>query len=74
MHTDAYDGPWNQSKAPILVINAENDPITPIWGAEAAVKELHNARLLKVDGDGPGSEQVGLRPRHGGCSDVRPSG
>ena len=27
-------------------------PITPIWGAEAAVDELGDARLLKVDGDG----------------------
>ncbi len=52
MHTDAYDGPWNRSRTPILVINAENDPITPIWGAEAAVSELGNARLLKVNGEG----------------------
>ena len=52
MHTDAYDGPWHRSRTPILVINAENDPITPIWGAEAAVSELGNARLLKVNGEG----------------------
>ena len=52
MHTDAYDGPWNRSRTPILVINAVHDPITPIWGAEAAVAELGNARLLKVNGDG----------------------
>ena len=52
MHTDAYDGPWNRSRTPILVINAEHDPITPLWGAEAAVTELGNARLLKVNGDG----------------------
>jgi pimeloyl-ACP methyl ester carboxylesterase len=52
MHTDAYDGPWNRSRTPILVINAVHDPITPIWGAEAAVDELGNARLLKVNGDG----------------------
>jgi pimeloyl-ACP methyl ester carboxylesterase len=37
---------------PILVINAVHDPITPIWGAEAAVRELGNARLLKVNGEG----------------------
>src|SRR5206468_8244068 len=43
MHTDAYDGPWNRSRTPILVINAVHDPITPIWGAEAAVDELGNA-------------------------------
>jgi pimeloyl-ACP methyl ester carboxylesterase len=52
MHTDAYDGPWNRSRTPILVINAVHDPITPIWGAEAAVAELGDARLLKVNGDG----------------------
>src|SRR5215470_19979545 len=52
MHTDAYDGPWNRSRTPILVINAVHDPITPIWGAEAAVGELGNARLLEVNGDG----------------------
>jgi pimeloyl-ACP methyl ester carboxylesterase len=37
------------------VINALHDPITPIWGAEAAVDELGNARLLKVNGDGHAS-------------------
>lgn len=58
MHTDAYDGPWNRSRTPILVINAKNDPITPIWGAEAAVKELGNARLLTVNGDGHTSMYV----------------
>lgn len=52
LHTDAYDGPWNRSKSPILVINAINDPITPIWGADAAVAELGDARLLRVNGDG----------------------
>jgi pimeloyl-ACP methyl ester carboxylesterase len=52
MHTDAYDGPWGRSRATILVINASHDPITPIWGARTAVSELHNARLLTVDGDG----------------------
>jgi pimeloyl-ACP methyl ester carboxylesterase len=52
MHADAYDGPWNRSRTPVLVINAVHDPITPIWGAEAAVAELGNARLLKVNGEG----------------------
>jgi hypothetical protein len=33
MHTEAYDGPWNRSRTPVLVINAVHDPITPIWGA-----------------------------------------
>jgi len=52
MHTDAYDGPWGRSRATILVVNAVHDPITPIWGAKAAASELHNARLLTVNGDG----------------------
>jgi pimeloyl-ACP methyl ester carboxylesterase len=58
MHTDAYDGPWNKSRTPILVINAVNDPITPIWGARAAVRELKNARLLRVSGEGHTSMYV----------------
>jgi pimeloyl-ACP methyl ester carboxylesterase len=58
MHTDAYDGPWNRSRTTILVVNAVHDPITPIWGAEAAVRELGNARLLKVNGDGHTSMYV----------------
>jgi pimeloyl-ACP methyl ester carboxylesterase len=58
MHTDAYDGPWDKSRTTILVINARYDPITPIWGARAGVHELHNARLLTVDGDGHTSMYV----------------
>jgi pimeloyl-ACP methyl ester carboxylesterase len=58
MHADAYDGPWNKSKTPILVVNARHDPITPIWGAKAAVRELGNARLLTVNGDGHTSMYV----------------
>lgn len=52
MHTGGYDGPWNKTRVTILVINAAHDPITPIWGARAAVRELGNARLLTVNGDG----------------------
>jgi pimeloyl-ACP methyl ester carboxylesterase len=52
MHTDAYNGPWNRSRTTILVINALHDPFTPIWGARTGVRELHNARLLTVNGDG----------------------
>jgi pimeloyl-ACP methyl ester carboxylesterase len=58
MHTDAYDGPWNKSQTTILVINALDDPITPIWGARAAVRELGRARLLAVSGDGHTSMYV----------------
>lgn len=56
LDTDAYDGPWNRSGAAILVINSLHDPATPYQGAVAAVRELGNARLLTVDGDGHTSE------------------
>jgi pimeloyl-ACP methyl ester carboxylesterase len=56
LHTDAYDGPWNRSKAAILVINSLHDPATPYAGAVAAVRELGDARLLTVNGDGHTSE------------------
>jgi pimeloyl-ACP methyl ester carboxylesterase len=56
LNTDAYDGPWNKSKATILVINSLHDPATPYQGAVAAVRELGNARLLTVNGDGHTSE------------------
>jgi pimeloyl-ACP methyl ester carboxylesterase len=51
-HADVYNGPWGRSRTSILIINANHDPITPIWGARTAVSELHNARLLTVNGDG----------------------
>jgi pimeloyl-ACP methyl ester carboxylesterase len=56
LHTDAYDGPWNRSKATILVINSMHDPATPYAGAVAGTRELGNARLLTVNGDGHTSE------------------
>lgn len=56
LHTDAYDGPWNRSRAAILVINSLHDPATPYPGAVAGARELGNARLLTVDGDGHTSE------------------
>jgi pimeloyl-ACP methyl ester carboxylesterase len=56
LHTDAYDGPWNRSRATILVINSRYDPATPYQGAVAGVRELGNARLLTVNGDGHTSE------------------
>ncbi len=58
LHTGAYDGPWNRSRATILVINALHDPFTPFAGAQAAVSELGNARLLAVNGDGHTSMYV----------------
>jgi len=56
LHTDAYDGPWNRSRTPILVINSLHDPATPYQGAVAATRELADARLLTVNGDGHTSE------------------
>jgi pimeloyl-ACP methyl ester carboxylesterase len=56
LHADAYDGPWNRSKATILVINSLHDPATPYPGAVTATRELGNARLLTVTGDGHTSE------------------
>jgi pimeloyl-ACP methyl ester carboxylesterase len=58
MHTDAYNGPWNRSRTTILVINALHDPFTPIAGARAGARELVNARLLTVNGDGHTSMYV----------------
>lgn len=56
LNTDAYDGPWNKSKTTILVINSLHDPATPYVGAVAGARELGNARLLTVNGDGHTSE------------------
>jgi hypothetical protein len=56
LHTDAYDGPWNRSRATILVINSRHDPATPYPGAVVGTRELANARLLTVNGDGHTSE------------------
>lgn len=56
LHTDAYGGPWNRSRATILVVNSRHDPATPYPGAVAGARELGNARLLTVDGDGHTSE------------------
>ncbi|MBV9381807.1 MAG: alpha/beta fold hydrolase [Streptosporangiaceae bacterium] len=56
LHTDAYDGPWNRSRATILVINSLHDPATPYPGAVTGARELVNARLITVNGDGHTSE------------------
>jgi TAP-like protein len=39
-----------------LVINSLHDPATPYAGAVAGTRELGNARLLTVNGDGHTSE------------------
>ena len=38
-----------------LVVNLTNDPATPYPGARHLVRDLGNARLLTVDGDGHGA-------------------
>jgi pimeloyl-ACP methyl ester carboxylesterase len=50
---DRYLGPWNAPlHAPALVINAREDPDTPLANARATAGELSAARLLVVDGFG----------------------
>ncbi|MCD2193191.1 alpha/beta fold hydrolase [Actinomycetospora endophytica] len=50
---DRYLGPWNAPlRAPALVINAREDPDTPLANARATAAELSSARLLTVDGFG----------------------
>jgi pimeloyl-ACP methyl ester carboxylesterase len=51
---DAYDGPFkigNASQTP-LVIATTHDPATPYHGALRLVRDLGNARLLTMRGDG----------------------
>ncbi|MGW8955635.1 alpha/beta hydrolase [Streptomyces sp. NPDC055709] len=50
-----YTGPWDHPTAPILVVNTTYDPSTPYQSAQAMVRQLHNARLLTVDGYGHGT-------------------
>jgi pimeloyl-ACP methyl ester carboxylesterase len=50
---DRYLGPWNAPlHAPALVINAREDPDTPLANARATAAELSAARVLVVDGFG----------------------
>jgi pimeloyl-ACP methyl ester carboxylesterase len=50
---DRYLGPWNAPlHAPALVINAREDPDTPLANARATAAELSAARLLVVEGFG----------------------
>jgi pimeloyl-ACP methyl ester carboxylesterase len=50
---DRYLGPWNAPlRAPALVINAREDPDTPLANARATASQLAAARLLVVDGFG----------------------
>ena len=50
---DRYLGPWNAPlRAPALVINAREDPDTPLANARATASQLASARLLVVDGFG----------------------
>lgn len=52
---DRYTGPWTYSsanKVPILVVGTTHDPATPYRDAQAMTKELGNAVLLTMRGDG----------------------
>ncbi|NMO90212.1 alpha/beta hydrolase [Actinomycetospora sp. TBRC 11914] len=50
---DRYLGPWNAPlHAPALVVNAREDPDTPLANARATAGELSSARVLVVDGYG----------------------
>jgi len=51
---DAYGGPWklSSSQATPLVVATTYDPATPYRGAKRLVRDLGNARLLTMRGDG----------------------
>ena len=52
---DRYTGPWaysSDNKVPILVVGTTHDPATPYKDAQAMTKELGNAVLLTMRGDG----------------------
>jgi pimeloyl-ACP methyl ester carboxylesterase len=52
---DRYTGPWTYSsdnKVPILVVGTTHDPATPYKDAKAMTRELGNAELLTMRGDG----------------------
>ncbi|MCC5031778.1 alpha/beta hydrolase [Streptomyces sp. WAC 00631] len=48
-----YTGPWDRyTAAPVLTVGITNDPTTPYEGSLAMTRQLANARLLTVKGDG----------------------
>ena len=51
---DRYIGPWTYGagQLPILVVGTTHDPATPYRDAQAMTRELGNARLLTMRGDG----------------------
>ena len=49
---DTYTGPWNAPTSPILVIGNTTDPFLPLQAEIAMTRQLGNARLLVVHGDG----------------------
>ena len=56
---DRYTGPWNRStSAPILVLNARNDPATPLEGAYAGASQLAQALVVVIEGTGHTSMYV----------------
>lgn len=54
--TDAFSG---SPDAPILVIGITGDHATPYTGAEEMVRQLGNARLLTLDGNGHAASYTG---------------
>ena len=58
---DTYTGPWNTPTSPILVIGNTTDPFLPLQADIAMTRQLGNARLLVVHGDG---HTAFLNPEH----------
>jgi pimeloyl-ACP methyl ester carboxylesterase len=50
--SDRYNGPWNRSPVPLLVIGTLGDPNTSYTGAVSMTSVLGNARLLTETGGG----------------------
>jgi pimeloyl-ACP methyl ester carboxylesterase len=56
---DRYTGPWNRrTSAPILVLNASNDPATPLEGAYAGASQMSQALVVVIEGAGHTSMYV----------------
>ena len=56
---DRYTAPWNRrTSAPILVLNARNDPATPLQGAYAGASQLSQALVVVIEGAGHTSMYV----------------
>jgi pimeloyl-ACP methyl ester carboxylesterase len=49
---DRYTGPWNRGRAPILLLNQQWDPATPLAWAQTMTRELGRAHLITISGWG----------------------